>query len=80
MAMAGSPDAAHGGYMLDGLLEKGYRVLVNAGDDAHFPEAVLDALKATRYYSTRRRGRRRSSCSWKGIGSTCRPAKRMRSR
>src|SRR3712207_7021135 len=22
--------------MLDGLLEKGYRVLVNAGDDAHF--------------------------------------------
>jgi hypothetical protein len=22
--------------MLDGLLEKGYRVMVNAGDDAHF--------------------------------------------
>jgi hypothetical protein len=35
-AMAGSPDRAHGGYMLDGLLERGYRVLVNAGDDAHF--------------------------------------------
>ncbi len=35
-AMAGSPDRAHGSYMLDGLLEKGYRVLVNAGDDAHF--------------------------------------------
>jgi hypothetical protein len=35
-AMAGSPDRAHGAYMLDGLLEKGYRVLVNAGDDAHF--------------------------------------------
>ncbi len=71
MAMAGSPDAAHGGYMLDGLLEQGHRVLVNAGDDAHFehpadrfggwievhcdhlaPEALLDALKAARYYST----------------------------
>src|SRR3712207_9446126 len=57
--------------MLDGLLEKGYRVLVNAGDDAHFehpadrfggwvevhcerldPEALLEALKAGRYYST----------------------------
>ncbi len=35
-AMAGSPDRARGAYMLDGLLEKGYRVLVNAGDDAHF--------------------------------------------
>jgi hypothetical protein len=70
-AMAGSPDRAHGAYMLDGLLEKGYRVLVNAGDDAHFghpadrfggwvevhcerldAEALLDALKAGRYYST----------------------------
>ena len=36
MAMAGSPDAAHGGYTLDCLLKKGYRVLVNAGDDVHF--------------------------------------------
>jgi hypothetical protein len=35
-AMAGSPDRAHGAYMLDGLLEKGYRVLVNAGVDEHF--------------------------------------------
>jgi hypothetical protein len=35
-AMAAIPDRAHGAYMLDGLLEKGRRVLVNAGDDAHF--------------------------------------------
>jgi predicted metal-dependent phosphoesterase TrpH len=35
-AMAASPDRAHGAYMLDGLLEKGYKVLINAGDDAHF--------------------------------------------
>lgn len=35
-AMAALPDRAHGAYMLDGLLEMGYRVLVNAGDDAHF--------------------------------------------
>ena len=35
-AMAGPPDRVHGAYMMDGLLEKkGYRVLVNAGDDAH---------------------------------------------
>jgi hypothetical protein len=71
MAMAGLPDRAHGAYMLDGLLEKGYRVLVNAGDDAHFGHpsdrfggwveahcerldagALLDSLKAGRYYST----------------------------
>jgi hypothetical protein len=70
-AMAAIPDRANGAYMLDGLLEKGYRVLVNAGDDAHFghprdrfggwvevhcerldPEALLDSLKAGRYYST----------------------------
>jgi hypothetical protein len=30
------PDRADGGYMVDGLLERGRRVLVNAGDDAHF--------------------------------------------
>jgi len=36
MAVGALPDRAHGAYMLDGLLEKGYRVLVNAGDDAHF--------------------------------------------
>lgn len=36
MAAGAFPDQAHGAYMLDGLLEKGYRVLVNAGDDAHF--------------------------------------------
>jgi hypothetical protein len=71
MAAGAFPDGAHGAYMLDGLLEKGYKVLVNAGDDAHFghpadrfggwvevhcerldPEALLDSLKAGRYYST----------------------------
>jgi histidinol phosphatase-like PHP family hydrolase len=36
MATGALPDRAHGAYMLDGLLEKGYKVLVNAGDDAHF--------------------------------------------
>jgi hypothetical protein len=36
MAAGAFPDQAHGAYMLDGLLEKGYRVLVSAGDDAHF--------------------------------------------
>ena len=70
-AMAATPDGANGAYMLDGLLEKGYRLLVNAGDDAHFghpldrfggwvevhcrlldPEALLDSMKAGRYYST----------------------------
>ena len=35
-AMAAIPDGANGAYMLDGLLERGQRVLVNAGDDAHF--------------------------------------------
>jgi hypothetical protein len=35
-AMTATSDRAYGAYMLDGLLEKGYRVLVNAGDDAHF--------------------------------------------
>lgn len=29
------PDAADGRYVLDGLLEHGHRVFVNAGDDAH---------------------------------------------
>jgi hypothetical protein len=70
-AMAALPDRAEGAYMLDGLLERGRRVLVNAGDDAHFvhprdrfggwvevycdrldPDALLDSLKAGRYYST----------------------------
>ena len=31
-----NPDRAHGEYMVDGLLERGRRILVNAGDDAHF--------------------------------------------
>jgi hypothetical protein len=31
-----SPDRAHGEYMVDGLLERGRRILINAGDDAHF--------------------------------------------
>lgn len=35
-AMASLPDGSNGAYMLDGLLEKGRRLLVNAGDDAHF--------------------------------------------
>ena len=35
-AMAAIPDRADGAYMLDGLLEGGRRLLVNAGDDAHF--------------------------------------------
>jgi hypothetical protein len=35
-AMAALPDRAEGAYMLDGLLEGGRKVLVNAGDDAHF--------------------------------------------
>jgi hypothetical protein len=70
-AMAAIPDGANGAYMLDGLLEKGHEVLVNAGDDAHFghprdrfggwvevhcerldPQALLDSMKAGRYYST----------------------------
>ncbi|MDQ4002032.1 MAG: phosphotransferase, partial [Actinomycetota bacterium] len=70
-AMAAIPDGANGAYMLDGLLEKGHKVLVNAGDDAHFghprdrfggwvevhcerldQQALLDSMKAGRYYST----------------------------
>jgi len=35
-AMAAIPDRADGAYMLDGLLENGRKLLVNAGDDAHF--------------------------------------------
>jgi hypothetical protein len=31
-----NPDHADGTYMVDGLLERGGRVLINAGDDAHF--------------------------------------------
>src|SRR3712207_7652161 len=34
--MAALPDRSNGAYMLDGLLEGGRKVLVNAGDDAHF--------------------------------------------
>jgi len=71
LATLANPDGANGAYMLDGLLEKGRRLLVNAGDDAHFddpkdrfggwvevhcdrldPEALLQSLKAGRYYST----------------------------
>ena len=36
LAVAAHPDGAYGAYRLDGLLEKGYKLLVNAGDDAHF--------------------------------------------
>ena len=35
-AMAAIPDRANGAYMLDGLLENGRKLMVNAGDDAHF--------------------------------------------
>jgi hypothetical protein len=31
-----APDRADGAYMVDGLLERGHRILINAGDDAHF--------------------------------------------
>jgi hypothetical protein len=31
-----NPDHADGSYMVDGLLERGRRILINAGDDAHF--------------------------------------------
>lgn len=31
-----NPDSGDGSYMVDGLLERGRRVLINAGDDAHF--------------------------------------------
>jgi hypothetical protein len=70
-AMAATSDRAYGAYMLDGLLERGRKVLVNAGDDAHFghpldrfggwvevhcdrldPDALVESLKAGRYYST----------------------------
>jgi hypothetical protein len=30
------PDRANGAYMVDGLLERGRRIAINAGDDAHF--------------------------------------------
>jgi hypothetical protein len=70
-AMAATSDRAYGAYMLDGLLERGRKLLVNAGDDAHFghpldrfggwvevycdrlgPDALVESLKAGRYYST----------------------------
>ena len=35
-AIAATSDRAYGAYMLDGLLERGRKVLVNAGGDAHF--------------------------------------------
>jgi histidinol phosphatase-like PHP family hydrolase len=36
MAMGAGPDGSHGAYLLEALLEKGFRVMVTAGDDAHF--------------------------------------------
>jgi hypothetical protein len=39
MATGALPDRAIGAYMIDGLLEQGYRVMVSAGDDAHFEHA-----------------------------------------
>jgi len=38
LATLAKPDGANGAYMLDGLLEGGHRLLVNAGDDAHFDD------------------------------------------
>jgi hypothetical protein len=38
LATVTNPDGAYGAYMLDGLLEGGRRLLVNAGDDAHFDD------------------------------------------
>jgi hypothetical protein len=38
LATLAKPDGANGAYMLDGLLEGGRRLLVNAGDDAHFDD------------------------------------------
>lgn len=71
MATGAGADRANGAYLLDGLLEWGRRLLVTAGDDAHFgrpgdrfggwvevfcerlePAALLDALRAGRYFST----------------------------
>jgi hypothetical protein len=31
-----NPDSPDASYMVDGLLERGRRILINAGDDAHF--------------------------------------------
>ncbi|MDX2483163.1 MAG: CehA/McbA family metallohydrolase [Pseudodonghicola sp.] len=63
-------DKGDGAYMLDGLADKGHRLLAYACDDAHFktpdfgggwielkapdrsPEAILEALKQGRFYST----------------------------
>ena len=36
MATGAAADRANGAYLLDGLLEQGHRLLVTAGDDAHF--------------------------------------------
>ncbi len=40
MAMSSGSDRAYGTYLLEGLLEQGRRVLVHAGDDAHFGHAA----------------------------------------
>ncbi|WP_137388977.1 CehA/McbA family metallohydrolase [Rhodoligotrophos defluvii] len=63
-------DKGDGAYLLDGLSDKGRRLLTYACDDAHFkapdfaggwvevkaahnePDAILDALKAGRFYSS----------------------------
>ena len=54
--MGAIPDGANGAYMLEGLLEKGRRMLVNAGDAVHFvhhlDRFLLESLKTGRYYST----------------------------
>jgi hypothetical protein len=40
MAMSSGSDRAYGTYLLEGLLEQGRRILVHAGDDAHFGHAA----------------------------------------
>jgi hypothetical protein len=58
-AMAALPDRAYGVYMLDGLLEGGRRLLVNAGDDARRREGVETTAQAVDQLG-RRNGRKRS--------------------
>ena len=58
MATGALPDRAHGAYMLDGLLENGCRLLVNAGDDAHWGHPTTGSAGGSRSSatgSTRRR-------------------------
>ena len=69
-AMAVPSDRAHGAYMLDGLLEAGRRVLVNAGDDAHFCHPWTGSAVGSRSTQT---GSTRTPCSFRSrTGTTTR--------